>query len=225
MREVLDLVDLRTLGNRMPHELSGGQQQRVCPGQGAGATAGGALVGRAFFKPGPRAAAAGAQRHSGYSPSHGRHGHLRYPRPGRGPLYGRYPGDYEPGAASNRWAHPNTFFILRPPGSLPSSSDWRIFIPAWREEDQLVSDVGSMGMAAALSPAWVHQWEFRRAPGGDGPPRLPSLLSFPGGPGQDYRQGVPGGPSTCTGFPSLRAPPSVAFCPTRWNTPSVRRSP
>ena len=29
VREVLDLVDLRDLGHRMPHELSGGQQQRV----------------------------------------------------------------------------------------------------------------------------------------------------------------------------------------------------
>ncbi len=29
VREVLDLVDLRSLGHRMPHELSGGQQQRV----------------------------------------------------------------------------------------------------------------------------------------------------------------------------------------------------
>ena len=144
VREVLNLVDLSTLGNRMPHELSGGQQQRVALARALAPRPEVLLLDEPFSNLDPglrqqvRRDTLDILRATGTTAIFVTHDQEE----------ALYMGDVlgimnrgrleQIGSPEVIFHSPATRFVAQFIGLAD-------FIPAWREEDRLVTDVGSMG--------------------------------------------------------------------------------
>ena len=144
VREVLDLVDLRTVGLRMPHELSGGQQQRVALARALAPRPEVLLLDEPFSNLDPglrqqvRRDTLDILRATGATAIFVTHDQEEALFMGdvlaimnRGCLE-------QMGSPESIFHSPATRFVAQFIGLAD-------FIPAWREEDRLVTDVGSMG--------------------------------------------------------------------------------
>ena len=144
VREVLDLVDLGTLGHRMPHELSGGQQQRVALARALAPRPEVLLLDEPFSNLDPglrqqvRRDTLEILRATGATVIFVTHDQEEALFMGdvlaimnRGRIE-------QMGSPEGIFHSPATRFVAQFIGLAD-------FIPAWREEDRLVTDVGSMG--------------------------------------------------------------------------------
>ena len=144
VREVLDLVDLRDLGHRMPHELSGGQQQRVALARALAPRPQVLLLDEPFSNLDPglrqqvRRDTLDILRATGATAIFVTHDQEEALFMGdvlaimdRGRIE-------QMGSPEHIFHSPATRFVAQFIGLAD-------FIPAWREEDRLVTDVGSMG--------------------------------------------------------------------------------
>ena len=167
VREVLDLVDLRTLGHRMPHELSGGQQQRVALARALAPRPEVLLLDEPFSNLDPglrqqvRRDTLDVLRTTGATAIFVTHDQEEALFMGdvlaimnRGRIE-------QMGSPEGIFHSPATRFVAQFIGLAD-------FIPAWREEDRLVSDVGSMGW-----PLPSRQLEYTN---GDSPERLEVMV-------------------------------------------------
>lgn len=144
VREVLDLVDLGSLGHRMPHELSGGQQQRVALARALAPRPEVLLLDEPFSNLDPglrqqvRRDTLDILRATGATAIFVTHDQEEALFMGdvlaimnRGHLE-------QMGSPEGIFHSPATRFVAQFMGMAD-------FLPAWREEDRLVTDVGSMG--------------------------------------------------------------------------------
>ena len=144
VREVLDLVDLRTLGNRMPHELSGGQQQRVALARALAPRPEVLLLDEPFSNLDPglrqqvRRDTLDILRATGATAIFVTHDQEEALFMGDTLAIMNRGRIEQMGSPEHIFHSPATRFVAQFIGLAD-------FIPAWREEDQLVSDVGSMG--------------------------------------------------------------------------------
>jgi len=144
VREVLDLVDLGNFGRRMPHELSGGEQQRVALARALAPRPEVLLLDEPFSNLDPglrqqvRRDTLDILRETGATAIFVTHDQEE----------ALFMGDVlaimnrgrveQIGSPEDIFHSPATRFVAQFIGLAD-------FIPAWREEDRLVSDVGSMG--------------------------------------------------------------------------------